>query len=44
MPYLATVAGVAFGAGAAEGLEGILAQATVEARLRVTLVHLVLAV
>ena len=40
--YLATVAGVALGAGAAEGFQGVLAEAAVEAGLGVALVHLVL--
>ncbi len=42
--YLAAVASVALGAGATEGLQGILTDASVEARLGVTLVDLVLAV
>lgn len=44
MSYLAAVASVALGAGAPEVLQSVLAQASVEARLRVALVHLVLAV
>ena len=39
-----TDACVSLGAGATEGFESILADASVEARLRVALVHLVLAV
>lgn len=42
--YLAAVACVAFRAGAAEGLEGVLADAAVEAGLRVALVDFVLTV
>lgn len=42
--YLAAVASVAFGAGATEGLEGILTDASVKAGLGVTLVDLILAV
>lgn len=42
--YLAAVPSEAFGAGAAEGLQGVLADAAVEARLRVALVDFVLAV
>lgn len=42
--YLAAVASVALRARAAEGLQCILADASVEARLGVTLIDLVLAV
>lgn len=42
--HLAAVPSEAFGAGAAEGLQGVLADAAVEAGLRVALVDLVLAV
>lgn len=42
--HLAAVPSEAFGAGAAEGLQGVLAHAAVEAGLRVALVDLVLAV
>lgn len=44
LAYLAAVAGEAFGARAAEGLQGVLADAAVQAGLRVALVDLVLAV
>lgn len=42
--YLAAAAGVALWAGAAEGLHTVLAHSSVEAGLRVALVHLVLTV
>lgn len=42
--YLAAVASVALGAGATEGFQGILTDASVEARLGVTLINLILAV
>lgn len=42
--HLAAVPSEAFGTGAAEGLQGVLADAAVEAGLRVALVDLVLAV
>lgn len=41
--YLAAVASVAFGAGATEGLEGILTDSSIKAGLGVTLVDLILA-
>lgn len=41
---LAAVASVALGAGATEGFQGILTDASVEARLGVTLINLILAV
>lgn len=42
--YLTPVAGVSFGAGAAERLHAIVTRSSVEAGLRVAFVHLVLAV
>lgn len=42
--YLAAVAGVAFGTGAPEGLQGILTDASIEAGLGVTLIDFILAV
>lgn len=42
--YLAAVASVAFGAGATEGLKGILTDSPIETGLRVTLVDLILTV
>lgn len=42
--YLAAGASVALGAGATEGLEGILTDASIKAGLGVTLIDLVLAV
>lgn len=42
--YLAAEASVALGAGATEGLQGVLTDASIEAGLGVTLVDLILAV
>lgn len=42
--YLAAVASVALRAGATEGLQGILTDASIEAGLGVTLIDLILAV
>lgn len=42
--YLAALAGVAFGTGAAERAQSILTEASVETRLGITLVDLILAV